>query len=678
MMRNLYRWTLIGIFLVLILLGSRTVYADQKELITLEEKTDIIILVGYENDQPAIRIIGPDNTEYSHDDDYTVVARTQGLDYYCIADAAAGKWFIDCDKKNNETVSIDVNRWYRSISIESFSYERKQDNISAKIYVKSDTNLNYDWYLYAAVKDADGVVTGQKELKKAWGSSNEEVSTNASIQGLPAGDYYLISEVVYEYSDGTEVSDKWEAEEPISVKENSQTEDADFITTLNLTNHLLSVDWSNLEEKGSFIAAIIQGDEAEPLYYEKYESGESSCEAFIDFETAVNPKVVLTPLNYDGSYDRQYTRTVPLDPGVEISVDTESVTADQMMTISYNTNGKEVPLELTINGKKQEYRLNGDGTVSTLLEDMEENEIELRYHTEENCYYRMNYTITVNSLPPFITLYGISDSIVTEEAAIPLAGVAEHAAELLVNGKAVELAEDGTFYTEVQITNQDKTIEFVGISENGVRAVKTIEVIHGKGERAPATSLNKDSWSPIPFLTSFGTALILGFFLIFLGVMMNRHMSNGKLIFRMVTAFLIIGVITGIMVCVYCFVRFKSVESQISGVNLVSVLKESYYIGLQRHLKERDLWIERCRLSGVITGIVLALFIALEAAYKIGRSVIGKTQRRGRAKNLRNKPYQFVSKNKKDIYCPECGTKNRADARFCGKCGQSLLDDDSE
>lgn len=674
-----YRWSLIFVFIMLMLLGTQNVYADQKELVTLEEKTDIIILVGYENTQPTIKIIGPDNTVYEQDEDYTVVSRTQGLDYYCIAEASQGKWFIDCDKKDNETVYVEVNRWYRSVTIESFSYEETADNeISVQIRVASDSNLNYDWYVYAVLKNDDGTIVAEKELKKAWGMANQNASTVVSTKELPDGDYYLVSEVVYEYRDGVEVSDRWESEEQITVRGNKQEETGTFITTLDLTNYLLTVEWSNLEEKGSYIAAIIQGNESEPLYYEKYESGDTYCEAFVDFENQIDPEVVLTPLNYDGSYDKQYKRTVLLDPGVKISVDTESVTAQQMLTISYDAGNREIPLEISVNGKQQKYRMNGSGIISTMLEDMAENKVELRYQTDENCYYCLSTTITVNSMPPFITLYGINDSIVTEDDKVAIAGLVEHASKLSVNGENVEIADDGTFFAEVEIKDSDEKIEFVGISENGVKSVRTIAIIHEKSEKIFTGSVEKETWNLFPLIISFCIALAIGLFLIILGAVMQRKMEAGKLVFRMITGFLIIGIIAGIIICTYCFIQFKSVQDQISGTNLVTVLKDSSYTGLQQRLEERSMWIERCRIIGLFTGLIFALLVILELVYRIGGNITAKIKNKKRTNPTKTRKYRFVSERKADIYCPECGTKNIAGARYCGKCGYSLIDDDLE
>ena len=654
------------------------IYAGETQTVKLEETTDVIFVFQYEGETPSVVLTSPEGTIYDSDDDYARCEKNEDISYYYISGAKSGDWKVECDKKNNERVDLDVLRWYREISVESFFTDSiEEENVKVHTKVISDLDEHYDWYIYAVTKDSAGKINGQKELKKSGARTNRDEETSVSLESLPDGKYYLMMEAVVTYSDGTEMSESAEISDLFEITGHTEGLEKSVVTILDQTKGQLSIDWSECEEiQSPCIVAVFQDDMNEPDFYQEVED-EPYCDVLLDSESKTDPKIVLT--HRKNNTQKQYERIIPLDSGVSINVETEEQTAERMMTVTYDTGDiEEIFVQIFINDEEQTYHLQGQGVFGVLLNDMEVNEVDIQYQVND-VYYLTSKRIIVNTLPPSLTLYGTDQVIRTADKTVTISGLLKNGVKLLVNGDEQVLNEDGTFSVTVTIDSDEQTITFAGVAENGVQAVRTVKAqrvkegadLATRGLKTETGSIDKKK---ILFIEIVSVAAV-GLILIAAGLVLGRKYKGIDWFFRIVIFFLSLSGILGAGLCIYCAYRYTAVSKSISGDELMNILTKATENELWDRLDEAELWSGAAKQGGIFAGICFMAVIVLTGIRVIVGKATGILEEKKNAMARVNKRKRKSYRNK-EIVCPRCGSANKGNARYCSKCGHEFSDED--
>ena len=650
---------------------SQRVSADELQTIVIDETMDVIFTFQYDNEIPSVVLTSPDGTVYDSDDDFEKCEKKEELSLYYIANAAKGEWKINCDKKNNSSVVLNVIRWYREITIESFTLvEQNDDEVKVSADVTGELDENYDWYIYAVSKNQSGMVSGQKELKKTGGRTNQKAETTVSLKDLPDGEYYLMMEAVVTYSDGVEMSQSSETSDPIVIKGHTEELSEQVVVILDLTKGEITVDWSEWEENcDSCILALFHDGDVEPFFYEKVDETTYS-EVTLDSDTESDMQIVLTPIS-NGRDQKQYVKSVPFDPGVSFAIETEENTFEQMASVKYDTGAiEDVFTQVFINGKETDYNLHGSGVFGIRMEDMNVNQIDIQYLVN-GIFYRISKRISVDSLPPILSLYGVDQTIITSDKTVTISGLLENGISLQIDGEETSLNEDGTFSVSVPVDSDHKIITITGVGKNGVQTMRTVEIQRMK--HGPVRN-NDELTNRFPggrelYLIALIILLISGLILLLEGVLLNRKYSGFNFVYRMTTLFLIELGIIGLALCGYCIYKYTELHKAVSGDSLTGILQGTGDNELSTILEESDKWLELSKISGLFAGIILLLIAALivfrRAAIKARQGIQTISLNRTKKKKKKEKKDQYV-------YCPICGEKNKAEATFCGNCGNKL------
>lgn len=579
-------------------------FAEETYRFSLDQSSDIEIILQYEGAAPSVSVVGPD-ASYTSDADYAKVETGSSTKYLYIRDASAGSWEIISDKKITHTVL----GWHMSPVITSFTMEENDnESLELKTSVSCEKDTSYDWYIYATSLDANGNPAAARLLYQTSGRTNSERSAYVSTRNLPDGTYRLAMEAVITYPDETETMDTAEIAKTFTVTGHTAIgDDSELVTVYDLTDNTLDIDWSNISSGyDEMLVSVTQGG-SEQIFYDTVARNVKAVQVIADPDAGDTLAVELMPMKGE-NYDTKYTRSVPIDPGVSVSIDTPEATGELMTSISYDTADKTIPIVIMLGGNSDSYRISGTGSLSVPLETFENNELTVRMDMGGGRYYILHKTISVNNLPPLLTLYGVSDGMITEAESITIKGKTDPEATLAIDGKNVEVSSEGEFTAEIRLAVGENHIEFVSESKYGIKTKRSLTVNKLSGGMFSGIGSGKLKGF-ITFLFALAAALITVSVVLLVGHLSKRRGRSVKqTLFRLLIAVLALCDTGFIIAAVYCGTRVHEVLKTISGPALAKVISDSSVYGVSEALALRDIWKGRM-WSMIITAIVFTCVI---------------------------------------------------------------------
>jgi hypothetical protein len=647
-------------FLLFIPLFFGRAEAARNELVTLECVKNIYIIVTYDKEKPDITIISPSGVKYSKDSDYSAVERGNLSIYLYIENADAGKWYVDCDKKSNNNVNIAIYPWYKDITIKNIVINGVSNaQLSATAEVTSDAEQYFDYYCYAVLENSKGEVTSRKEIQSGSGYTNSTLDISAPTDGLIDGEYYLEIEICVIMENGSELSTFELSSSVFSVAGNSTIGDStEWYTILDLTEDTLYLDWSDSSsEVSSWIVGLYKQTDgnisSEPFYYESYENDVCNDSIWLDRDDG-DLYVTITGLLVNGGYI-EYKKSIIWDTDVKVEFSTEEKTNSTQCSISYNAANNVLRGKLTINDKSEQIQLKDSGILSFSVDETEVNEVSIQYSWEKGTYYRLSKRISVDNIPPFLDLYGISGEITVSEPEISVSGKTEVGALLFVNEKQYEVAEDGSYLFTLALSKGKNTFVFEAQDDAGNKSTRTAIIIYSQDGEVGGAGLTNDEKPLVLGITTLITLpalLIMGL----TGLIEERRchkrgLSKG-IVWRKVLA-----VFRGVLWCIFVesaiatgllsFLYFRT-SNQISGENLPTAIQSLSAIELAKLLEKVSEYRTATLVSIIGTVFSLAGLIIVYAIRVTNRKKYEKT------------------------HCPNCGNKIKPNAHFCEICGYQI------
>ena len=664
----------------------REVQAARTDLMTLEGEKDVVVILTYDKELPEVSMTDPSGKVYAAESDFAAVQKGDGAVYYYLRNAPGGTWYIDYDKKSNSKLEVHVMPWYQEAEIRSFVMEApKEERIKVRAEVTAEENIGYAYYIYAVTMNGE-MVDGKKELKNGSGTANQKFETEVDISSLPDGEkYYLQMDVVVTDPDETELTTSAVTAESFSVKGHTTKGDgAKLRTVLDYTDSALEIDWSNAEDScDQWVVGVFQGKDAkEPVYSEQMERDRKNTALNIDLD-GEDLKVEVSAMS-GGKIVAKYERTIALDPGVTVTINTPEQTGSTTAEVSYDVGDKTVQAEIAVGEKSQKVQWKKSGTAAFEIADMETQEIRVVYGWEAGSFYRVSKRISTDVVPPMLELYGVGESIRVKEKVLPLSGKTDPDAVLKVDGKEQKIGKDGTFQISLKLKKGENQITLTASDPLGNQTSRTIlvqsEKDGAKGEKAPHPG---GFWIlGGTFLAAFLCALLMGIF----GIVSGRKGGNIKKIFAVVKGFCLCGILGGLSGSGWCLYRYWKLTEKISGKNLTGVLKAAPVSDLTKVLEQRQeclrlLWIPAMAAAAFLLLLILLIFggKAVRKAQESHREKAEQKKaqreewkRKKKEEKERTQTQSSGRESEKERYCPYCGAKNAATSKYCGKCGKLM------
>lgn len=659
MSKLLKTWILAALFCLLLLL-PQTVHAVQTELVVLDQAQDIAIALTYDVEEPDITILSPSGQIYSAEDDYDAVERGNYGLYLYIRNAPAGSWYIDYDKKNNTQLEATVMPWHHALTIDSLTIDSHQDSIlSASAEVSCEQETDFQYYVYAVSLSSNGSTGGKRELGHGSGRSGRLLNIRVPTQELLDGTYHLQLEAYFTTDSGSEMPAYFITDSTFTVSGGLTLGDSSkFTSILNLTESTLYLDWSGAEEYAtSWVLALYPAapttdlTDLEPLYYTSFEEGETNDAIILD-EGKGDVRVELTGHLSSGGYIL-FTRDIIWKTDVTVAFETPERTNALRGAIRYDAAGHILRAVLTVNEESEQLQLTDNGILSLTLDPMEVNEVSLQYGWEDSSYYLISQRMAVDSIPPTLDLYGLSDQITVAENTVTISGGTEAGATLTVNGIAQAIEDNGNFLVELTLQLGANTILFEAEDLAGNKTSRTILVTYdpsGTVSNQSSDTAPERPWVLIASMIGALSALLfMGLFGTISDLRCKKDGMEAGASFRKLIAVLeglFCSVVIGASALTTVFI-FRSIDatSNVTGDNLLSALQQNTTQQIAEIIDQGTNY----RTYGIICGVIaISALVVLVLLLILGRRFIRR------------------------YICPYCHNKVPPDSKFCESCGKKL------
>ncbi|MDE7297270.1 MAG: hypothetical protein K2N94_00390 [Lachnospiraceae bacterium] len=626
------------------------------DIFYLTEAANMAVTIYYDVEKPEISFVAPNGTVYS-EADLTFEAGEGAVCYY-IPNAMTGQWRMNYDKGPNGELDVNWAPYVNAIRIEEFTFTpvaEGDQRTEAAFRVTGAVEGRYHYAIYAIVTDADGSISGRKELAQGSGTLNRTETVRVRLSELLTYDRYRLYLEVWRDDHGLEASDAAAADGTFSiVSPDAAGPIEDIYAEIDLTENILTVDWSAFAVRcDEYVIGIFDAaDDGEPLYANSFSSDITQTAVSIP----AGVRRLRAELTYirNGRVSRTLKKEIPAAGSAEFTVRASGTISQTQTLIGYTVPGK-ITAVVAVNGEEQQISLSGTGDFSVNLEDFD-NEIRISYSdTDENTVYVMNFSVSVDMIAPILLLPENDVTLFVEADTFELAGATEADCTVTVNGAAAELNADGTFLYSLTLAEGDN--EFIVNSRDSAGNVASqLIIIHRLESSETSGSAASLQWEKyLPLILSFlASVLLLVLVFAFSHIYeKNRSISRGFAVAALLRNGSFTVLVPALGAAGYFAWQYFTLDRLVTSEKLFDVAEESVsaaYDALRKHTLYG-----RAFFAGIIVSAAAAVLFT--ACLFLAR---------------RLKRRADVRKAEEEYICRNCGEKYDEPVKFCSKCGNKM------
>lgn len=514
MNRNIH--SLLGVLLALVLVLSglpAALAAQTADLITLDETTNLAVIVRYQTQEPEVAFLSPGGAQFSEAEGNLTVERGDKILYFHISQAQPGLWQIVYDKKDEQELTVNFIREASAVTLSGLTAQPSGTD-GAQVAFQADfpRDVSCNYTIYAAVLSSDGQVSAQRELISGYTYTNRPVELYVPFYTLSSYDNYRLMVEVWLDDNGIETGDRAVFSE-VFAYQNPSTPSApgNVELTVDLAEQGLLADWTAWRDNScdAYLLAFFKDDEAEPFFFQEYDRSITSAEVLVD--TQVSSLRVELTYRQRGVMSQTLSRTVDLSQGRWLEIATPEETNAAQARINYALSAPTV-VDVTINGENSQLTLEGESFFAVTLQDGV-NQLSVSWSPTEALTFVASRQILCDRTPPLLRLFGVDGTLCTSQDSYLLAGQAEPGCTLQIAGRQVTLDADGTFLQPLPLSPGENTFSVELSDPAGNRTVQEVSVYRaaagtisgGDNDAAPPDRL---SFLPL-LLTAAGSLVLL-------------------------------------------------------------------------------------------------------------------------------------------------------------------------
>lgn len=634
---------LISVLSVLMVFNSMILYsyAEKAELATLEQDSDITIIVGYDTEIPKIVFISPDDEKYESDEQFDSVQKADKQIYYNIADARRGTWLVEYDKGKNKEITVDVLPWHRGITAKAFSFETEAADDKPLPYVKGKITADYgenryNFIISAAVVDADGNIQNRIECYEgsAYGSDEYEFSFYPDL--LPDGEYVLMAEVYAYDNTETEVRDTITATgKKLVIQGNTDAGESSCISIFcNITDSMADISFDASAQEiycDEYVLMIYQGDSSN--FLSKQQFYESQFTDHVIFEPdGGDITVQVNAKERYGSYI-SWSKTFKPEMPISLSIETPEITNELNAVVDFDAGENTYQGNIILGENTKRVQFNGKNKFQVSLETMDVNELEIQV-TDDNVVYSINQRIAVDTIPPVIDIYGASDNMVCNDDKALFIGKTDAGTVLMCNNEKVELDADGNFSITMALADEVNDFRFEASDEAGNVTVRELHITRATVNKK--IQHGKKGW--LTLIISIGIsalfALIIGGVTI---IVRNKNAKKGKTTNTIVTALITLAVTLSASFAGFGGLQLywhTKKDNELSGVSLIEML---HSLSTSEIVSKMDVSRQYVYSSIISFGIAALIAVILVVSLVVSKAIKKRRKKNGGAPKKDNK-----------------------------------------
>ncbi len=414
----------------------------------IKEGDIFLVYVEWEKSQPIVKFRSPSGVIYDTSEAKEGTTLTMGEDgyFYQIADPEPGEWYVLFNKKDNESISIDL----QEVSAPFVVTDVKVGDITGSD-AKVSFKVNYRDYIGFNYKISVSVDGSKGEVVYEGSAyTNEEVEQTIDMSRFGSSDHYRVYVYASYGKDGGQVgegafsdrftfnnSNIYDMQTPVSVTVSPD----DFSVKVTLDKSY----------RYSYLLAYFIDDSTEPAFFmEVPEDGEKS----IDYVYDVNAKSVRVEVSEkrsNGAYSLPKKYTVNLAKLPKITFDSVELTNKRFIAYGYSGFTPKTTITIAVNDVKGEYILNAaEGSMTAALNNTY-NEVTVSFTDSQDVTVLYKTEIYMDIEAPRIYMLQDYTNVKTSGKSYNVLGTVTGADSFTIGGKEVALNNDGTFAFSLEL-----------------------------------------------------------------------------------------------------------------------------------------------------------------------------------------------------------------------------------
>lgn len=527
-------------------IGSLNVYGEikQKDFVTVKEQEDLTVVFSFDKEVVDITFISPSGVKKTASDADVEFASGDCWSSYCIRNAEKGTWKIEYDLKRNTEIEYSVLNekvgiWIQYLNVGTPSADKMNLSFEADC---EDGDIYYEYEIYAV--DSDDA-TAVNKVASGSATANEEKTVEVSLADLSSGNYSFRLDAFYREGEA-EIFDSVTSD-PIDYNNPNKVRAIDdFVAKINTDKMTCEINWSDFAKWGCEKYKLIVLADGQEVY-------RGDLERDITQSTISYPKdaqSIEIKLAYKENIWSDYkSKTISLGD-YQLSNLNGDVTSSAQVRIGYSVK-KETGLSVQINEKSGSYKLRESGELAFDLEEGS-NTLYAELETPDSIFYIIDTDIYYDVNPPEIKLYDKLDGKTFYDVYVTIIGKVSSAQILRIDGKEVELKEDGSFSYDVSLSIGENVVNLEAEDANGNLTTRVLTLY--RGTTLLSNTDTKKGWIQfLPLLAALLTSLLI----IVLSVAFMRRTDRNNQQRRSGVAFMIIWDILLLVaegICVWQFV----------------------------------------------------------------------------------------------------------------------------
>ncbi len=448
---------------------------------------DTVFWISWDVSTPDIELIAPNGTIYDPTANYSNASTiiNENSIYFILKNAPAGQWKVRYDKGDNTKLDISMHKYQSPIYIQSFTIDEVYNNvISVNFNVSGEQNIVYDYKITAVVDYSGDEIDLGAEGRSYVGASE---TRTVYLDNLPTYSDYKLKLQVWYSSDGADIIDFTYS--PSFAYTNSFLESfkTDYELTVNPESGVLKVSIPNANWRiSSFIVAVFENGESDPVMYNEYES-ENVYNIQLAFDPSATKVDIEVTAKVNGVPSSPVRKTFnPND--FRLSIPNGNSFNTLYLPMNY-TNLNDQLITVAINEYQTEIKLNGDGDVNIELGD-DWNSLSISYVDEENITWTIVRDVFIDRIAPILNLSQSYDSMVIDSDSISINGNVIDCNKVTINGETISIDKNGLFSWDFSLTTGANTIELVASDAVGNETRYTAVIYHNISAEEAATLSN--------------------------------------------------------------------------------------------------------------------------------------------------------------------------------------------
>ncbi len=590
----------------------------------IEEGDTFLVYAEWEKTQPAIKFRSPSGAIYDTNEkkEGTHLSLGDGQLYYQIDEPEPGDWYVIYDKKDNDTITIDLEVVTKPMIIKDI----KVSNITG-----SDALVSFmvDFQDYIGVNYKISIAAGNNTgevVYEGYTYTNEEVDARVDLSRFGSSDKYRVYIYAYYMRDGGEIGEGAFSDTFSFSNSNVVAMQTPVALTLEPDSFTVKVDldrYYNYE----YLIAYYTDNKTEPDFFMEVEDGDSRSIDYVYDVNATSLRVEISEKRYNGAYSLPKKYTIDLTKLPKITFEGEELTNKRFIAYSYSGFEPKTIITIVVNETKGEYMLSlADGSMTAALNDSY-NAVSVSFTQAQDVTVLYKTEIYMDIEPPRIYMLQDYTDVKVSGKSYNVLGTVTGADSFTIGGKNVALKNDGTFAFSLDLKKGENVFLAEAKDKAGNIAVYTITVTSADlaptptpaaGAAGPGDSSNSSEKGAGATLLSFLPAVIaalLGIALVVVVLVQGRKEKASSLFGNLRKIIIFLGAL-GLIFTGYSTFNFVKTNLFVNSTKFIDLAYESIDEAGE-YLHQLSFWKNMTIAGAVELGVCVVAIVVVTVIAKV-------------------------------------------------------------